>query len=267
MNDQQNKDIQNLSPKYGYIYKTTNNINGKIYIGRHMSYKYDRWYLGSGSKIRAAIEKYGDDNFSNELLCWCYSEEELNEKEIAAISYYNSTDPNIGYNISKGGTKGNWLADLSPEEAAAYRQKFSMMSKTGICGNKGKHLSEKHKQRISESNKGRVFSEEHIQKLSKAFKGKRAWNKGLTSEDERVQKYVRKPGTYTHSAETRAKMKESASKRDNSNIGKATKGKIWIHNGNKSTMIYPELLPEYEDKGYIKGRGGFGCHAKLSSKI
>ena len=44
---------------YGYIYKTTNLINGKIYIGQHKSEEYDSSYYGSGKLIRRAIEKYG----------------------------------------------------------------------------------------------------------------------------------------------------------------------------------------------------------------
>lgn len=53
---------------YGYIYKTTNLINGKFYIGKHKSEKYDPSYYGSGKIIRLAIKKYGLENFKNEVL-------------------------------------------------------------------------------------------------------------------------------------------------------------------------------------------------------
>ena len=53
---------------YGYIYKTTNLINGKIYIGKHKSEKYDKNYYGSGKIISIAISKYDISNFKNELL-------------------------------------------------------------------------------------------------------------------------------------------------------------------------------------------------------
>ena len=65
---------------YGYIYKTTNNINGKIYIGQHKSNIFDSNYKGSGVRLADAIKKYGKDNFSVELLVECQSKQEMDEQ-------------------------------------------------------------------------------------------------------------------------------------------------------------------------------------------
>ena len=93
---------------YGYIYLTTNTVAGKIYIGQHIATKYEPdKYVGSGLILLRAIEKQGKANFSNKLLCECFSREELNQKEIEYIKLYNSTDQNIGYNISSGGDINN----------------------------------------------------------------------------------------------------------------------------------------------------------------
>lgn len=93
---------------YGYIYITTNLINNKIYIGKHVANQYEpEKYIGSGKVLLRAIKKYGKDNFKNELLCECGSEEELNTQERYYIQCYNSTNPKIGYNISDGGEKTN----------------------------------------------------------------------------------------------------------------------------------------------------------------
>lgn len=95
--------------KYRYIYKITNKINGKIYIGKRTSIKepqFDR-YMGSGIKIGLAIKKYGEENFNKDILEICESEEELNEKEKYYINLYNSLDDKIGYNIHLGGKGGN----------------------------------------------------------------------------------------------------------------------------------------------------------------
>lgn len=252
---------------YGYVYKTTNLINGKIYIGRHKSKKFDKWYFGSGAKIRQALSEYGDENFAVEILYYCESEDELNEKEKEAIIAYESRDPEKGYNIDQGGTKGNWLDELSPEQAQAYRDKMSNLSRQGICGNKGKHFTEKHKKRIGESNKGKIRTEEWRLNQSKARKGKPAWNKGLTLEDDRVKKYARKKGEFKHTAETKARMSEKARNRDNSTYSRAVIGKIWISNGQQRKMIYPEHFEEYAKQGYVKGRGGWNAYGKSSSKI
>lgn len=93
---------------YGYIYKTTNIINNKVYIGQHIAEQFEpEKYIGSGLVLLRAIDKYGKDNFKCELLCKCYSREELNTQEIYYISLYNTTDPAVGYNISAGGDINN----------------------------------------------------------------------------------------------------------------------------------------------------------------
>lgn len=82
------------------IYKTTNLINGKIYIGQdsHNNTK----YLGSGTLIRKAIKQYGTDMFYKEVLEYCNTKKLLNEREIYWINALNSIDPNIGYNRHRG---------------------------------------------------------------------------------------------------------------------------------------------------------------------
>jgi len=89
------------------IYKTTNLVNGKIYIGQDS--KNNSEYFGSGDLIKSAIKKYGKKNFIKEILCVCNTIDELNSKEKFYISEYNSTDKNIGYNITVGGTNGTML--------------------------------------------------------------------------------------------------------------------------------------------------------------
>jgi hypothetical protein len=91
------------------VYKITNVVNGKIYIGKDIVS--DKNYYGSGVLIKRAIEKYGKENFKKEILEECNSNNELCEKEKYWINYYNSTNLNIGYNISKGGDGGDTLSN------------------------------------------------------------------------------------------------------------------------------------------------------------
>ena len=89
---------------YGYIYKITNRLNGKIYIGKHKYSKYelDENYTASGTYINRSIKKYGIENFIKELVDSAQTLEELNEKEIYYIEKFNSRRPN-GYNLTSGG--------------------------------------------------------------------------------------------------------------------------------------------------------------------
>lgn len=112
-----------------YIYKTTNAVNKKIYIGK--SKHENPAYLGSGIKISAAIKKYGVESFSKEIIEEC-QDSIVNVREIFWINYYQSTVDTIGYNISKGGNGGDhYWSTLSAEEQTMHRQKISQ-------GRKGK---------------------------------------------------------------------------------------------------------------------------------
>lgn len=66
---------------YGYIYKITNLITDKIYIGQHIGEEFDKKYFGSGKLLKDAIKKYSKKNFKKEILEFCQTEEELNERE------------------------------------------------------------------------------------------------------------------------------------------------------------------------------------------
>lgn len=84
------------------IYKTTNLLNGKFYVGKDE--KNNPNYLGSGKILKLAIKKNGLEHFKKEILEYCVSSEELNEKEIYWINKLSATT--LGYNITEGGTGG-----------------------------------------------------------------------------------------------------------------------------------------------------------------
>ncbi|HFD2044731.1 TPA: hypothetical protein ACF2DM_001554 [Clostridium perfringens] len=88
---------------YGYIYKTTNLLNKKIYIGQHKCRVFDSDYYGSGSWFLSVFKKYGKENFICEIIEECENQKSLNEREIYWIEHFQSRNPSIGYNLAKGG--------------------------------------------------------------------------------------------------------------------------------------------------------------------
>lgn len=94
---------------YGFIYITTNNINGKKYIGQKKYDKRGYWknYLGSGTAIKSAINKYGKQNFTKQIIEECESKDVLNEREKYWIGYYNAYNSKDFYNMTFGGDGGD----------------------------------------------------------------------------------------------------------------------------------------------------------------
>ena len=176
--------------KYHLIYKTTNLLNGKIYIGKHTTTNKEDNYLGSGIKLINAIKKYGRENFKKEILIECKSEEELalKESEIVTEEFCKRKDV---YNICSGGYGGylnikgekgcnlneisrNYWKSLSKEKLNehidkmragfykyynAHKEEFTIRSRNYIIEYNKSHKIKKHteetKQKLSELGKKR----------------------------------------------------------------------------------------------------------------
>lgn len=148
------------------IYKVTNLINNKVYIGlttrtfEERKKQHLREAINSNSKkyFHNALRKYGNDNFIWEIIDVAETQEELNEKEIYWISLFNSYGKQ-GYNQTRGG-----------EGASGYKhsdESRKKMSKDRI----GRTHSEDSKKMMSMSQKGRVHSKETKMKIGKSRKG------------------------------------------------------------------------------------------------
>ena len=151
----------------GYIYKITNKVDNKIYVGQTLQDCELRWkqHLKKRSNCRylsSAIKKYGADNFEFKLVCITF-DNKLNEMEIKYIEQYNSLAPN-GYNLRLGGNSGRHHIETKQKISDTLKTKF----KNGFIQSRphqlGKPLSEIIKKKISESLKGRKISQTAIDK-------------------------------------------------------------------------------------------------------
>lgn len=176
---------------YNYIYLITNNINGKIYIGKHSTNNIDDEYMGSGVLIKNAIQKYGIENFTKEYLAFCDTEEKLNYLEKFYIKKYNAREN--GYNLTDGGdgVVGIKFGPMTEEHKQKLSEAQKRYCKEHGNQNAGKHhtfgsMDEVHKQKISKAlmnntngkgNKGHHPTLETRQLWSEQRKGKTPWNK------------------------------------------------------------------------------------------
>jgi hypothetical protein len=140
------------------IFKIINLINSKIYVGKSSN---DRpTYYGSGRAIKAAIKKYGKNNFKKEIIDSAETLLELNEKEKYWILYHSSHNPKIGYNRSFGGD-GNW-EHLTPE---AEQQRLCSQLKTF----RSDEFKNKKRQNTTEYYSNPLHRKEQSERIKKSY--------------------------------------------------------------------------------------------------
>ena len=211
---------------YGVIYKITNIINGKCYIGQTVN-GFNRRYWCQGIGIEKvynyykyektcnryvnehlfnSIEKYGFDAFEViEIFDIAFSKKELNIKENCYIKLYNSNKKEYGYNITEGGEgmKG-WNPSEETRKKMSETHKGENHPMYGVRGEDnplyGKHRPQEVKDKISKAHKGKILSDETKKKIS-----------------ENNARFML--GKH-HTEETRKKMSESKKGENNPMFGK-----------------------------------------------
>jgi hypothetical protein len=182
--------------RYGYVYKTVNLLNGKIYIGQKMTRAFNEHYFGSGIRLAPALRHFGKHNFSVRLLKWARSKESLNDLEEFFVSEYRRRFGSRRlYNIAPGGTGSG---PRSKETKEKLRMTFlgpknhffgKHHSEKAREANRLAHLGHRHTKetcrKMSRLRRGPLnhffgkhHSSETRKKLSTAFRGKTPWISG-----------------------------------------------------------------------------------------
>lgn len=254
---------------YGYIYKTTNLINNRIYIGKHRSKNgaFDDNYFGSGTHIKNAIKFYGKSNFTVEPIEWCNSLEEMNLRETFWIEQLNSRDPEIGYNLKSGGDGGWDFRDWSGENNGMYgvhrygsdnpafgrkhtddekeKMRCAIKARGGHHGKNNPMFGKKHssssKEKMSDALRKREVTDETRMRMSASRTGRK--------HTEATKKKMSENNAM-HNPDYRKKVSDALK-------GKPSKcaGRVWIHDSQYVTkMILKEDLGTYLSMGWKRGR-------------
>ncbi len=197
--DKYTKEEQNMprkQKKYHFIYKTTNILNDKFYIGMHSTNNLDDGYIGSGKKLWYSINKYGKENHRCEILEFCFDRKALSGKEAEIVDDGLLQDP-MCMNLTLGGGHGwDYINNtIDPEEMRRRgnigNKKIKILKESDPDflkkwieqkSNNGKIVKEKQigifsPSIIGTSFLGKIHSEESKEKMRKGAKGKHVGDK------------------------------------------------------------------------------------------
>lgn len=202
--------------KFHYIYKTTNILSGKYYIGMHSTDNLEDGYMGSGDRLRSAIRKHGKENFNREILEFFDTRKELSDREEEVVNLDEISKIEC-MNMRVGGCGG-----YSKKANDAYLHKL--------------HNDEEFRENLS------VKARENNLRLIEEGKLK-TWTKGDNYDRSGLE----------HTNETKNKMSES---KKGQGIGKSNSqyGTCWITRDGENKKINKEFIDDYINDGWIRGR-------------
>lgn len=226
------------------IYKITNKLNGKIYIGQHQTEDPNDGYMGSGTNIKRAIKKYGLENFSRDILYFCTDWDTMNNmEEVLVDEAFIARDDT--YNLQTGGKQG------FPGEETRRKLSFShlgkSLSKESIekrsAKIRGTHRSEETRRKIGEKNRHHRRTIEEKKRLSEA--AKKQWE----SEDFRKRYSEQRKGNFHLSEEHNRKL-QSASHSEETNRKRVESIRGKRHYNNGVIEVFSRECPD----GFVYGK-------------
>ena len=232
------------------IYKITNTINGKCYIGKSENLgkriKYHICSLKNGNNknthMQNAYDHYGTGTFELEILEELSNTDDINEREKYWIKFYNSNNPEYGYNKTEGGDGGNSYQNvLSQEQIEELKRKAS----TRILGENNPNYN---KHCFTNGERIVYITDEEIEEYLN-----NGWLPGVpqsTKEKEKISNSGKRNGFYgkKHTKETKEKMSKKRKGNLNWNYNK-----IIVHHGNQQKYINIDEKDEYLKNGWEIG--------------
>jgi group I intron endonuclease len=157
----------------GTVYKITNIVNGKVYVGKTTLSIERRWAqhrskarIGAPSYLHRAIRKYGEKSFVIEVIALASTEAELTALEIEWIAKLQSTNAKLGYNCTTGG-EGQQHTESSRSRRVGWHHTPEALAKIRAANIGRKHTPE-HREKWRKANVGRKQTPEEIRKRADA---------------------------------------------------------------------------------------------------
>ena len=250
--------------KFHYFYKITNLVNNKYYYGVHSTNNLNDGYMGSGKRILYAIKKYGIENFKKEILKYFNSRIEMFEYEHLIINEEILKDP-LCYNLMLGGYGGindgneKGYVNVSDDNGLTWKsiikEEYHKNKKMYITKNTNKvSVSDdngltwkfipkeeyyKNKNKYITLMTNRMLAKDKFGKIYIVYKN-----------DERLKtgELVHNWFNCHHTKEVKEKIRKTMTPKDSKNP------RVWVSKDGKFKYLRKELLEEYLNNGWEKGR-------------
>lgn len=186
--------------QYYILYKTTNLISGKYYIGCHQTNNLNDGYIGSGKLLKSAIKKYGRENFKCEILSFYDNKDDMFAAEQKIVNESLVKD-DLSYNLKIGGSGGN------PGIVGAFSgRKHTDESKEKIRQKALQQVTPASKhEKLVKNNWAKRNPEQHHKHVSKISK--------YPKSEEHKEKLRQNALGKKHTEETKQKMRKKHSER------------------------------------------------------
>jgi hypothetical protein len=217
--------------KYYTVYKVTNTINSKVYIGTHKTNDLNDDYMGSGKYLKYSQNKHGMENFEKEILHVFDNPEEMFAKENELVNEEFIAETNT-YNLKIGGC-GGWEYNNTPVGQTLRAHAYAKWQQAGVAAHMLKY--------------------EHDEEYRNAQK---AHMKSIQMSGVLQMQLNNPNGTFhgkTHTDETKHKMSETAKERLKDPTNNSQYGSMWIYSIEEQRSIKikkDDPIPE----GWLKGR-------------
>lgn len=256
--------------KYGFIYETTNLINGKKYIGSHVRTQNindpdDSWYLGSGVYLSHAIDKYGKENFSRVILEEADNEEDLTRLESLYLNSVDAANNPMYYNLTNSSYQKGILGMKHAQES---RYKMSEHNAVKISGRtresrdkQSATLKEKNHQHIlAERVKGTVWVTDgvsnrrmSVELLYVFLESHQGWYLGFSSMRKAMSDEEKDKATVRLMSYMETERGMLAREKALNHPKMKHDGQIWISKEGIKKMIDPLELSRYLTEGWKRG--------------
>lgn len=217
--------------KHHFIYKITNKLNGKFYIGMHSTDDLDDGYFGSGKLVARSVAKHGKENHEFEILEHCFSRADLAAREKELVNKELLQNDKC-LNLKEGGDGGfpnhiwNSNSEIQSVKAIKANEKLKFLA------GDDEWFAERSKKISSSMVEQHAAGIRDSKELDKCRA--RAWNE-------------------SGRAKRKEKQKEDKFQQGENN---SQFGLVWIaHELFGPKKCKKELLPEYIEQGWLQGRG------------